>query len=73
MSAEGHQIKLILELLEAFEKSTTGDLPKEIAECIREHGIIAVGASFTPIPGAATICNAANGWVMYARINSKIA
>lgn len=64
--------KLILELLEAFEKSTTGDLPKEIADCIREQGIIAVGASFAPIPGAATIGNAANVWAMYARINSKI-
>lgn len=73
MSAEGHQIKIILELLEAFEKSTTGDLPQEILDCIRMHGAIAVGASFTPIPGAATICNAANGWALYARINSKIA
>ena len=48
MSAEGHQIKIILELLEAFEKSTTGDLPQEILDCIRMHGAIAVGASVAP-------------------------
>ena len=72
MSAEGHQIKIILELLEAFEKSTTGDLPQEILDCIRMHGAIAVGASVAPIPGAATIGSAANVWTMYARINRKI-
>lgn len=72
MSMEGHQLRLIFELLEAFEKSTTGDLPKEISDCIKEHSMLAVGASIAPIPGAATIGNAANIWTMYVRINSKI-
>lgn len=72
MGMEEHHIRLVFELVEALEKSTSGDLPKEILECMKEHKMIAAGAALAPIPGAATVGYAANVWTMYARINGKL-
>ncbi len=72
MSGEARQIKMILDLLEAVQKSAIGDLPQKIQNDIKTHAYIAAGSALIPAPGVSAAATVANIWAMYANINSDV-
>jgi uncharacterized protein (DUF697 family) len=60
------------ELGKAANKLTDQHFPERIADIVKLHAGIAVGAGFIPIPGADMVAAAGNIWAMYARINSEL-
>lgn len=64
--------KTAVELLEAMNRMADENLPKRLADTVKVHAGIAVGASFIPVTGLDMAAVAANVWTMYVRINKDL-
>lgn len=69
---DSHLLHIAKELVEALDKETEQHLPIEIADVVKLHSKIAVGAAWIPIPGLDIAAAAGNIWTMYVRINNKL-
>lgn len=65
-------VKAAFKLAQAADKMADDNLPAKLAEIVKLHAKIAVGAAVLPIPGADIAATATNIWTMYARINKGL-
>ncbi|MBR4263996.1 MAG: hypothetical protein IKQ48_05420 [Paludibacteraceae bacterium] len=72
MNSDQKILKVAIELVQALNKQADNMLPAEIADVVKTHSMLAVGAAWVPVPGADIAAAAATIWGMYARINKKI-
>lgn len=70
--SDSHLLHTAIHLVEALDKEADQYLPNEIAEVVKLHSKLAVGAAWIPIPGADLAAGAATIWSMYVRINNKL-
>ena len=72
MTSDQKILSVAVDLVKALNKQADQMLPNEIADIVKTHSMLAVGAAWVPIPGADIAAAAATIWGMYARINNKI-
>ncbi|MEL6569332.1 MAG: hypothetical protein AAFQ22_13010 [Pseudomonadota bacterium] len=59
-------------LVMAMNKSADSNLDEKLADIVKTHSALAVGAAIVPVPGADVAAAAANVWTMYGRINGEL-
>lgn len=67
-----HILHIAKELVVALDKEAEQRLPYQIADVVKLHSKIAVGAAWIPIPVLDVATSAGNIWTMYVRINNKL-
>jgi len=72
MNVEHGLIEAAKKLVELLDKTADENLPMEIADVVKLHSKLAVGAAWVPIPGADVAAGAATIWGMYVRINKHL-
>ena len=60
------------DLVQYMDMAADACLPQEIANVVKLHSKLAVGAAWIPVPGADMAAGAATIWGMYIRINNKL-
>ncbi len=59
-------------LVLAADRATDKLLHEEIANIVKLHAKLSIGAAWIPFPGADLAAMATNTWTMYVRINQKL-